>query len=65
MFEQTFVDGVGTTKRPYTIFLSFLAQCAFIAVAVVLPLIYFQALPKTQLSSFLVAPPPPPPPPPA
>jgi len=31
---------------------------------VILPMIYFNVLPKTQLTSFLVAPPPPPPPPP-
>jgi len=31
---------------------------------VILPMIYFDALPQTQLTSFLVAPPPPPPPPP-
>jgi len=33
-------------------------------VCVILPMIYFNVLPKTQLTSFLVAPPPPPPPPP-
>jgi protein TonB len=33
-------------------------------VAVILPMIYFDVLPKTTLQSFLVAPPPPPPPPP-
>ena len=35
-----------------------------VTVAVLIPLIYYEALPKTQLTSFLVAPPPPPPPPP-
>ncbi|MGD0774735.1 MAG: energy transducer TonB [Candidatus Solibacter sp.] len=62
MFEQTFVEG--TTKRPITVLIAFLAQTALIIIAVILPMIYFDVLPKTQLTSFLVAPPPPPPPPP-
>jgi protein TonB len=64
MFEQSFVDGTGKTNKPWTIVLSFLLQMGLIGIAVVIPLIYYDALPKTQLSSFLVAPPPPPPPPP-
>ena len=64
MFEQTFVDGTGKTNKPWTVLVSFLLQIGLIAIAVLIPLIYFDALPKTQLSSFLVAPPPPPPPPP-
>jgi protein TonB len=63
MFEQTFVEGVGKTK-PWTVLVSFLGQMLLIAVAILIPMIYFDALPKNQLSSFLVAPPPPPPPPP-
>ena len=43
---------------------SFLGQLALIGVAILIPMIYFDALPRTQLTSFLVAPPPPPPPPP-
>ena len=62
MFEQTFVEG--KTKKTWTVLVAFLAQTVFIIVAVILPLIYFDVLPKTQLTSFLVAPPPPPPPPP-
>ncbi len=64
MFEQTFVDGTVKTNKPWTIVLSFLIQMGLIAIAVLIPLIYYDALPRTQLSSFLVAPPPPPPPPP-
>src|SRR5580658_3486018 len=64
MFEQTFVDGVGTTKRPYTILVSFLIQLAALAIIVIIPLIYFDALPNAQLATFLTAPPPPAPPPP-
>ena len=64
MFEQTFVEGVGKTNRTWTVLLSFAAQIAAIGVAILIPMIYFDALPRTQLTSFLVAPPPPPPPPP-
>jgi protein TonB len=63
MFEQTFVDG-GKTRKPWTVLLSFIAQILVIVIAILIPMIYFDALPKNQLSSFLVAPPPPPPPPP-
>src|SRR3989440_8978385 len=64
MFEQTFVDGVGKTHKPWTVVLSFLAQIVGITAAIIIPLIFTDSLPKTQLTSFLVAPPPPPPPPP-
>src|SRR5580704_10440413 len=63
MFEQTFVEGVGKTK-PWTVLVSFLGQMLVIAIAILIPMIYFDALPKSTLTSFLVAPPPPPPPPP-
>ncbi len=64
MFEQTFVDGVGKTNRVWTVMLSFIGQVLLIGVFILLPMIYFDALPRTQLTSFLGAPPPPPPPPP-
>src|SRR5262245_51310668 len=64
MFEQTFVEGVGKTKRGWTVLVSFIGQIFMIGIAVIIPMIYFDALPKGQLTSFLVAPPPPPPPPP-
>ena len=64
MFEQTFVDGVGKTSRGWTVIVSFIGQIFMIGIAVIIPMIYFDALPKGQLTSFLVAPPPPPPPPP-
>ncbi|MGA6986300.1 MAG: energy transducer TonB [Terriglobales bacterium] len=47
-----------------TTILSFFGQFALIGVLILIPLIYTDALPKTQLMTFLVAPPPPPPPPP-
>ena len=62
MFEQTFVEG--KTKTTWTVLSAFIGQTVFMTVLVILPMIYFDVLPKTQLTSFLVAPPPPPPPPP-
>ena len=64
MFEQTFVEGQNATRKASSVFVSFLIQCGLVTVGVLIPLIYTDSLPKTQLSSFLVAPPPPPPPPP-
>src|SRR5262245_26087725 len=64
MFEQTFVDGVGKTNKTWTVLVSFLGQIVGIIIAIIIPLLFTDALPKTQLTSFLVAPPPPPPPPP-
>jgi periplasmic protein TonB len=63
MFEQTFLD-TGKTRKPWTVLVSFVAQLVVLAIAILIPMIYFDALPKSQLTSFLVAPPPPPPPPP-
>ena len=39
-------------------------QVLFLAILILIPLIYTEALPRQQLMTFLVAPPPPPPPPP-
>src|ERR1044071_10052570 len=64
MFEQTFVEGVGKTNKTWTVLVSFIAQIILIIIAVIIPMVYFDALPQTQLTSFLGAPPPPPPPPP-
>jgi protein TonB len=64
MFEQTFVDGVGKTNKTWTVLVSFIGQMVLLGIAILIPMIYFDALPRTQLTGFLVAPPPPPPPPP-
>ena len=64
MFEQTFVDGVGKTNKSWSVMVSFVAQMLLVGVLVVIPLIFTDVLPRTQLTSMLVAPPPPPPPPP-
>jgi len=64
MFEQTFVEGGNTTRKSASVFVSFALRILLIALFVILPLVFTDTLPKTQLTSFLVAPPPPPPPPP-
>ena len=64
MFEQTFVDGTGKTKKSWTVSLAFILEIIAIGIFILIPLIYTEALPKTQLAAFLTAPPPPPPPPP-
>jgi len=62
MFSQTFVEG--KTKKTWTVMVAFIAQIFLLTVAVILPMIYFDVLPKTTLQTMLIAPPPPPPPPP-
>ena len=64
MFDQTFVDGEGRTNKSWTVVISTITQVGLVGVALLIPLIYTEALPKTSLTSFLTAPPPPPPPPP-
>jgi protein TonB len=64
MFESAFLDDRAKTGKPWAVVVSFCLQILLISIAVLVPLIYYDALPRTQLTSFLVAPPPPPPPPP-
>jgi periplasmic protein TonB len=66
MFEEMVVSNAKNkkTNKPWTVFLSMLLQVGFLAVLILIPLIYTEALPKTLMSSILLAPPPPPPPPP-
>ena len=66
MFEDSLIESGNwfKTKRLSTTILSFALQVGLICVLILIPLIYTDALPKTQLMTFLVAPPPPPPPPP-
>lgn len=52
------------TKTGVTVIISTIVQCLILVVMILIPLIYTEALPKTMLTTFLVAPPPPPPPPP-
>jgi protein TonB len=66
MFEEMVVSNAKgkKTNAPMTVFFSMLLQVGFLAVLILIPLIYTEALPKTLMSSILLAPPPPPPPPP-
>jgi len=64
MFEQSLVENQAGTRKVWTVIVSFVGQILLIGVMILLPMIYFDTLPSTQLTSFLVAPPPPPPPPP-
>ncbi|MFZ0799073.1 MAG: TonB family protein [Terriglobales bacterium] len=67
MFEDSLIESGNRFKakrRLSTTILSFFGQFALIGILILIPLIYTDALPKTQLMTFLVAPPPPPPPPP-
>jgi periplasmic protein TonB len=66
MFEDSLIESGNKlkTKRLATSVVSFIGQFALIGILILIPLIYTDALPKTQLMTFLVAPPPPPPPPP-
>jgi periplasmic protein TonB len=67
MFEDSLIESGNRFKakrRLSTTILSFVLQVLLIGILILIPLIYTDALPKTQLMTFLVAPPPPPPPPP-
>src|SRR5690349_11456779 len=63
IFGQTFVATAKTDKTT-TVFVSFVGQTIVVIVGILMPMIYFNALPAAQLKSLLVAPPPPPSPPP-
>ncbi len=67
MFEDSLIESGNrfrAKRRLSTTILSFVLQVMLIGILILIPLIYTDALPKTQLMTFLVAPPPPPPPPP-
>jgi protein TonB len=66
MFEDSLLESGGRlkTKRGMTTTISFILQIGILIVMILIPLIFTEALPRTQLMTFLVAPPPPPPPPP-
>jgi protein TonB len=55
---------MGKTNKTGTVLLSFGGQILLVMVMILIPLIYTDTLPRTQLTSLLVAPAPPPPPPP-
>jgi len=66
MFEDSLIESGGRlkTKRGVTTTISFLLELMLLGVMVLIPLLFTDALPKTQLLTLIVAPPPPPPPPP-
>jgi periplasmic protein TonB len=66
MFEDSLIESGGKlrTRRGRTTLTAFVFQIGLLAVLILIPLLFTEALPKTQLMTFLVAPPPPPPPPP-
>jgi periplasmic protein TonB len=66
MFEDSLIESAGKlkTKRGLTTSISFVLEAIVVGIMVLIPLLFTEALPKTQLMTFLVAPPPPPPPPP-
>jgi len=66
MFEDSLIESGGRlkTKRGRTTMVSFVLQVVVVAILILIPLMFTEALPKGQLMTFLVAPPPPPPPPP-
>src|SRR5450631_637580 len=57
-------DSAERGRRKWSALSSIALQCLLIGVALAVPLMFTEALPKQQLLTFLVAPPPPPPPPP-
>src|SRR5689334_10907929 len=70
MFEQTFVEGSGKTKKASAVASAFIVEAIAVIVIIVIPLIFTDVLPKAMLGSMLQAPsapeppkPPPPPPP--
>ena len=66
MFEDSLIESGGKlkTQRGRTSLVACIIEAMIVGVMVLIPLIFTEALPKTQLMTFLVAPPPPPPPPP-
>src|SRR5262249_57661325 len=66
MFEEMVVSSPKgkATNKSWTVVVSGIVQATFLAVLILIPLIYTEALPKASLATLLVAPPPPPPPPP-
>jgi periplasmic protein TonB len=61
MFHAIFVDAK-QSRKPWLVVMSFAGQIFLVFLLVLIPLVYTDALPRAQLTSFLVAPPPPPPP---
>ncbi len=56
MFEDMVVSSSNPSKtnKPWTVVLSMLFQVLFLAILILIPLIYTEALPKTMMSTLLV-----------
>ena len=70
MFEQTFVESTGQTKKASAVASAFIVEAIAVIVIIIIPLVFTDVLPKAMLGSLLTAPsapeppkPPPPPPP--
>lgn len=65
MFSDSVLDFGGQSKRKtFATSISFILNCLAVCLALLVPLMFTEELPKAQLLTLLVAPPPPPPPPP-
>jgi len=66
MFEDSLIESGGRlkTQRGRTSAVAFMLEAVIVGFMILVPLIFTEALPRTKLMTFLVAPPPPPPPPP-
>ena len=66
MFSELIVSGkkAPNARKPWSVMVSVVLQALVIGALILVPLIYTEALPKTMVSEFIVAPAPPPPPPP-
>jgi periplasmic protein TonB len=67
LFSDSFlqVEGLQRRRRSAATMISFVLQCVFVGLLILVPLMITDTLPAPQLLTYLVAPPPPPPPPPA
>ncbi len=66
MFEDSLMESGGKlqTKSKYWMIGTFIFNASILAVMILIPLLYPEALPKTAMTAMLSAPPTPPPPPP-
>jgi len=60
MFENTLVDHRGTSRKSWSVVVSFLAQSLLVCVAILIPLLSTDVLPAQRWVSFLLEPPRPP-----
>jgi protein TonB len=67
LFSDSLLEagGLQRRRRSTATMISFVLQCVFVGLVILIPLMITDTLPAPQLLTYLVAPPPPPPPPPA